>query len=375
MRIRSLSLTAAAAALCLSLPSVANAQQDFSAMSWDEIVAQAQEEGEVVWYVWYFQPAYREFVQPFTEATGIEVIIPEGTHDGNFEKMLAESGREEGDIDVIALGGSRHALFDQSEYYHGPLSEILPGGDQLTYELEGVDTNGYAVAFWGNQTGLAYNPRLVDFEDLPQTLPELEAWMAENPQWFGFNYENGGAGPSFVQSMVRNLMPEIDTTDGEVTEERLASLAPVWDWFLDRSDQFVITASNADSLTRVNDGEFAVVAAWEDHLASLQAQGEVGDHIAFYIPEWGHNGGGNLNGIPLNAQHPAAALVFLDWLTSAETQTALNQRFGVAPMHPDADDSAALVPNEQRAYSRVWTAQPFGDEIRNQFIENVALEM
>ena len=67
--------------------------------------------------------------------------------------------------------------------------------------------------------------------------------------------------------------------------------------------------------------------------------------------------------------------MFLDWLTSAETQTALNQRFGVAPMHPDADDSAALVPNEQRAYSRVWTAQPFGDEIRNQFIENVALEM
>ena len=68
--------------------------EDLSSMSWDEIVAQAKQEGEVTWYVWYLRDDFRRAVQTFEEEYGISVTIPEGTADGNSEKMLAERDRE-----------------------------------------------------------------------------------------------------------------------------------------------------------------------------------------------------------------------------------------------------------------------------------------
>ena len=113
--------------------------------------------------------------------------------------------------------------------------------------------------------------------------------------------------------------------------------------------------------------------AWEDHLAGLQRRGEARKDLKFYIPAMGMNGGGNGVAIPKNAPHKAAALVFIDWLTSAETQTVFNRDFGTAPMHADADDSAALVPNEQRAYRVNQAFNPFNSEIEELFIEEVVL--
>ena len=40
---------------------------DLSTMSWDDIVAQAKEEGEVTWYVWYLRDDFRRAVKTFEE--------------------------------------------------------------------------------------------------------------------------------------------------------------------------------------------------------------------------------------------------------------------------------------------------------------------
>ncbi len=352
------------------------ADSELLGKSWDEIVAQAKEEGEVSWFVWYFQPRYREIAKAFTEEYGIEVVIPEGTHEGNIEKFLAERNREAGDIDVLAMGSDRIDLFDPTEIALGPLADVLPEGPNMRTEVGGHDGMGYAFGYWGNQTGIAYDPERIDEADLPQTVADFEAYFAANPGLFGFNYENGGSGPAFFQNITRNIIgAEMDEwLSGEVTEERMAGLQPAWDWFLANSDGYVITASNTDSLQRISGREFVMVAAWEDHLYGLQVKGEVDDRIKFYIPEFGMNGGGNFNIIPANAPHPAAALVFLNWVSSAETQTAFNQVFGAAPMHPEADDSKSLVPNAMRQYSVIVPGNPFNTEIRQAFVENVVLE-
>lgn len=369
-------LIASAAVAALTTGAHADTRADLLTMSWDEIVAQAQEEGAINWFVWYFQPQYREIAAAFTEEYGIDVVIPEGTHDGNIEKFLAEARRSTGDIDVLAMGLDRIDLFDPSEMLIGPLVDVLPNGPQMVTELGGYDGLGYAFAYWGNQTGIAYDPARLDFEDAPQTIADFETFFAENPGIFGFNYENGGAGPSFFQNIARHVtdIDEAEFLAGDVTPEIMARLQPVWDWFLTYSDGYVITASNTDSLIRLTNGEFAAVAAWEDHLFNLQAQGEVNERIQFYIPEFGMNGGGNYNVVPANAPNPAAALVFMNWVSSAETQTRFNEVFGAAPMHPEADDSNALVPNEMRQFSTIWPGNPFNTEIRSAFIENVVLE-
>lgn len=369
-------LLASAAIAALATGAAAEGHSDLLSMSWDDIVAQAKEEGEVTWFVWYFQPQYRELAEAFTAEYGIEVVIPEGTHQGNLDKMLAETRRETGDIDVLAMGLDRIDTMDPATMLVGPLTDVLPNGPQMITELGGYSGQGYAFAYWGNQTGIAYDPEVLSFEDAPQTVAEFEAFFAANPGMFGFNYENGGSGPSFIQNVARNVtdLGGDEFLDGAVSDEKMAALQPAWDWFLSNTDGYVITASNTDSLVRLSNREFAAVAAWEDHLFNLQGQGEVDKRIAFYIPEFGMNGGGNYNVVPANAPNPAAALVFMNWVSSAETQTKFNEVFGAAPMHPEADDSNALVPNAMRAFQTVWPGNPFNTEIRQAFIENVALE-
>ena len=46
-----------------------------------------------------------------------------------------------------------------------------------------------------------------------------------------------------------------------------------------KKDALIRTASNADSLTRLNDGELVIVSAWQDHLFSLQKQGAITDRL------------------------------------------------------------------------------------------------
>ena len=337
------------------------AMADLSDKSWDEIVAQAQEEGEVVWFQWYFEDRFREVVKGFEEEYGITVTLPDlDNGDFGLNKILAEGDREVGDVDVLSIPGSRADAVDIPAFFYGPLMPILPGSENLTDQAEGGDWEGHAIKFWGNQTGIAYNSARTDFETLPQTFSELEAWMEANPGLLGFNFENGGSGPSLIHNISRNIL---GITPDSVVEE-IPDLAPVIAWFEDRQDQYVLTSGNNDSYARLNDGEFEIVAVWEDGIGGQIASGGMPDTMKVYLPEWGMNGGGNVVAIPDNAPNPAAALLLISWLTSAETQTELNVGFGAAPSNAKADDTYALIPNSQRGNSTEWgDPMPSGDVV------------
>ncbi|PDS76134.1 ABC transporter substrate-binding protein [Rhizobium sp. L43] len=343
----------------------AAAADDLLKKPWDDIVAQAKQEGEVVWYNWFLQPRFRELSKGFEEKYGIKVTIPDGTSDGNQNKFLAELDRAEGDIDVMSLGGDQLPKFDVTAYFLGPL-DILPGYSKLRTQINGGDGKRYAVAFWGNQTGLAYDPTQVDEAKLPQTFDDLTKWIKENPQAFAFNdTRGGGAGKAFLQTVVRSTVKPEDIAAG--------NFQAAWDWFAANKPNYGFTSSNADSLTRLNGGEFQIVSAWEDHLAGLQQKGEIDKRMKFYIPKFGMPGGGNVVGIAANAKHKAASLLFVDWLTSAETQTMLAKEMGSAPVNSDAVKIAGGVPAEQRAYAVDWFPVKQADAITAQFLEKVVM--
>ena len=183
----------------------------------------------------------------------------------------------------------------------------------------------------------------------------------------------GGAGQSFIREVVRNTDPQYNKYVSGVALEETPDLTQSWEWFKKNKDNIVITASNADSLTRLNDGEFILVPAWEDHLANLQRQGSVGRDIKFYIPEMGMAGGGNFVAIMPNAPHKAASIVFIHWLTSPKVQTRFNETFGAAPQNSKADASNALVPQEMRENSLNVFSGEYETEIKKQFLENVLI--
>lgn len=346
--------------------------QDLMDMSWDEIVTQAKVEGEINWFQWYLQDGFRDAIKTFEEEYGIKVNVADGALDANMNKLIAESGRTTGDIDVLSTTFGQMSKLDIPEMFI-PLTQV-EDYDKLITVFEGVDTMGHGIAWWGNQTGIAYDPNRVTQEELPQSFEELTAWMEANPKQFAINDPNGGgAGTAFVVATVRNLAGDPGYFDAELDETKTADWDKAWEWFEAQADNYEITASNADSLTRLNDGEFKMVPAWEDHLAGLQKQGAISSEIAYYIPEFGMNGGANSITIPANAKNKAAALVFVNWLTSAETQSQLNATFGSSPKHPDASDEFALVSNDQRAYSTLWPTAPYSDLIKQIFIDRIIM--
>lgn len=363
-------LFASAAILAASL-TAAHAAGPLDGKTWDEIVAQAKEEGELTWFVWYLQDDLRRAVKAFEDEYGIKVTIPVGEAAANADKLIAERDRATGDIDVFAWGFNDFENVNRADFFM-PLT-MLPPDDGRVGALAGVDGQGYVTAYWGNQTGIAYDPEQIAEADLPQTPEDFAAFWDANPGKFGFNYEKGGSGPSFFQNVMR-VVTGVDVWNGEVTDEKLAALQPGYDFFNEHAANYVITASNADSATRLNDRELWMAPTWEDFLAGLQKRGEVRKDIKFYIPEMGMNGGGNGVAIPQNAPHPAAAAVFIAWLTAPETQTMFNTEFGTAPMNAGADDSNALVSAEQRSRSVAWGAKPFIDKVVEGFIDNVILE-
>lgn len=338
------------------------------AKSWDDIVAQAKEEGQVTWFNWYFEPEFREVVKAFEAEYGITVTIPDvNSGDDVLNKLMAEKDLDSTDIDLMSMGGATGFRITPADLFMGPITPVLPEGAALNAVVEGADWGGYAAQFWGNQTCLAYDPTRVDVAGLPNTVAQLAAWMAANPGQFGFNFENGGSGPSLIQNVSRSILGiGADDTLAETPD-----LQPVFDWFIANEDNYVITASNADSLSRLNAGEFTVIATWEDFLAGNINRGEVSDRFECYVPDFGMNGGGNVVAVPLNAANPAAALVLAHWLSSAETQTLFNQSFGTAPANAQADGAQALIPAEDRANRTNWGAPLASGDVVPAVIENV----
>lgn len=333
-----------------------------------ELIAQAKKEGSVTFNVWYLQPQWRSFVKDFEQQYGVKVRIPEGSIDGNMNKLLAEAGKKKGKIDVIALSVAQLPVTTGAK----ALAKIddLPGYGEAYHQIQNVDTQGYAVAFWGNQTGLVYDPQQMGDRVLPQTMEDLQRFIDANPKRFGYNDpNNGGAGEAFIQRVVTTQSGEFDSESATVDAAVVKNWLKGWQWFTVNNDKITRTASGADSLTRLNDGELMLTPAWEDHLAGLQKTGAITSRLKFYVPEFGMPGGGNVAAIAANSQHPAASRLFLNWLIQAETQKALSKAFGSTPMNKQVSLDVKRPDTEVQFYGKAYSMQ-----MKKEFVRQVMMQ-
>lgn len=315
-----------------------SASQDLSQKSWEEIVAQAKQEGSVTFSVWYLQPQFRLFVKDFEKTYGIKVKIPEGTLDGNMNKLIAEKSLAKGKMDVIAIAADNYPIVQKNDVLRNLNS--LPNFAQANHALQGVKFGNQAMGFWGNQTGFAYDPLRVSEDQLPQSWQETVNYMQTHPKKFGYADPNGGAsGKAFIFQALLNISGNYDYQNTPFDAAQTEKWQSTWDWFNQNKQNMVRTASNADSLTRLNDGELDIVSAWQDHLFSLQKQGAVTPRLKFYVPKFGMPGGGNVVVVAQNAPHPAASLVFTNWLVSPETQQKLADHFGIRQLNAEVGEA------------------------------------
>jgi putative spermidine/putrescine transport system substrate-binding protein len=364
--------------LALILPACGGAQpatttKDYLNMSWDQIVEEAKAEKEMVFYMWWGEEYWKTAAQKFEEKYGIKVTVVIG--DNNVDKLLAEKDSAVGTIDAQAFGGQSVKTIIDGQLLYGPILPKMPDVANLDAKLgsyqEGVETMGYLVPLYRNQTGFLYDPEKIT--DPPQTWEDLVKFIEENPQQFAFCDPNkGGTGQAMVFSAVVNLTGGLDQykADKELDQAKADKWSAVWDWFNANEDNYMLTASNNESIDLLNQGAVSLIIAWDDSTQQALAEGTLFKRAKMYIPEMGLPGGGDSVGIPKNAPHKAAALLFIDFLTSPEMQLEMNSMVGSYPARTDVATENALLTEEQRQKNGLsWYPAPYkayGNEVFTQ---------
>ena len=355
----------------------ASAADDLLKMPWDKVVEAAKGEGEATFYAWWGEEFWRTAAKDFEAKYGIKVNVVTGDRTATFGKVVSEAPSAEGTIDALLIGGVELKSLLDAKALYGPLVGVIPGSDKLDPALskvqEGYATNGYLVPVYRNQTGFVYDPEKVPTP--PQTWAEFTAWLDANPAQFAFNDPSkGGSGQAFVQAAIVNILGDQDkyAGDTEMKQEKVADWGKVWEWFNANEDKFTITASNNDSIDRVNQGEVLMAAAWDDDTAVSLAKGTLFKRAKLYVPALGMPGGGDSLGIPANAKHKAAAMLFIAYLIEPDVQKQLNATIGSYLARVDVSGENALIPEEQRQKNgRPWLPGEYKGYFIQQFVSEV----
>ncbi len=356
------------------------AEKDYLSMSWDQIIAEAKAEGELVFYSWWGEEHWIEAGKEFESKYGIKTKIVIGEQSANANKVVAEGKQAEGTIDAIMMGGDFLKPVMDLKLFYTPITKVIPHTDKLDPKLlqfvEGLRNNGELIPLYRNQTGLLYNPAKVP--NPPQTWDELVAWIKANPKRFGFNDPSkGGSGQSFVHAAIGEITGGLDQYrgDSEAVPAKMASWNKVWDWMNSMEPYWTYTTSNNDSISRLNSGEFWMTVAWDDDTQVVLKKGSLFKEAKLYVPKFGLAGGGDCAGVLKNAKHKAAGLLFLAFLTEPDQQIKMNERIGSYLSRTDVATAVQLLPEEQRQKNGVpWIPAPYKREFIDQFVKNVLMK-
>jgi len=173
---RSLSkwLLALGAAACLALPAAVRAQAPADTDR-QALIEAAKKEGSLVWYTSLTQNDSAKLIKDFEQKYGIKVTSWRSGDDNVLQRVLSESKGKAHKVDLVQIQTqnmealSREKLLQRMDL--PVLDDLIPG----TYPGH----KEWAVAQI-TMFVLAYNPRLVKKEDLPQRYKDLL-----DPKWKG----------------------------------------------------------------------------------------------------------------------------------------------------------------------------------------------
>ncbi len=349
-------------------------------LSFDDIVKEAQAEGEMSLWIWGDEAKWQEVADGFEQKYGIKVSIMVSDKNTALNKVLAEKDGK-GSIDVMGLPGDIINAMMDADVLYGQVLDVMTHKDQLDEGLcerfEGVEGDGQWVPIYKNYTGMLYNANEVPEDDLPQTWDELTQWIEAHPKKFGFCVpEKGGSGQSMMQTVITNETGGLEQymSDREVDPAKTEKWDTVWGWINDHKDQITFTTSNADSISRMNQGEITMTVAWDSSVSDSLEAGELFKEIGFYIPEFGLVGGGDVQTVLKNAQHPAAGIVWLDYITSDEGQNYMMDLMGCFPARTDMEMTHTYLSAADLEKSVEWMPACYKAYYIDEFIKNVLVE-
>jgi ABC-type uncharacterized transport system YnjBCD substrate-binding protein len=261
-----------------------------------------------------------------------------------------------------------------------PFHKLLPNAaaydERIATTAEGIVHGGLFVPFHRNQTAIAVNARFVKPGSEPADLQALLDWAKANPKRFAVtNPGKGGSGDGFMQSIIlakvtgdecRKALSNF-TMDAEAAKAYVASpcMTPVWDYYRALLAVSEVTNGNADTLNLITNAEAHMGTAWEDMTYDFTGRGLLPPTVRPFLLKEGQVGGGDGFFLPVRAEHPASALLFMDFMLGKNVQITKLKINGSRTARRDIDmekefeaaQAKRLIPSDQYP-SRALTGIP-----------------
>lgn len=274
------------------------------ALSGEELVAAAEQEGQALWYTAIPTEASDAVAAAFMEAyPGITVEVARVPSFELWERFRTENSAGANVADVFSP--SDYAVTEEAKAA-GYLAQYLPEGIEDALEPDYVDDEGY---YWSNRittTGLVYNTDLVPEENAPTEWTDLH-----DPFWQG----KLGIGDPRESSAIYGAYWEMANAE-EIGPEFFQGLA---------ENEPILYAQGGQQLNAVTAGEIAATVVVDYRGWQLIADGAP---VEVIYPESGVGYTLDYNSVAESAPHPNAARLLMNFLASQEGADVLAENLG-----------------------------------------------
>lgn len=336
--------------------------------TWEDIQAQAKEEGVVNLYYWGGSDQINIWMDrmaaPGLAAEGVKLnpVRITGTKDA-VDLVLAElgsgKGLGEGSVDAIWVNGENFATLKRQNALFGAFADKLPNSANIEWNADdprallnlrdfGVETNAAEMPWSGEQYVCAANTDRVAADDVPSTFAELKDYLTANPGKFTYVKPPHYVGNTFVQAAVYAHNPDgngavpFQNSVDDLGAEELARLITPGLEYLKELDGLLLGASGGNTRYPEDEsaldglflngeidfsctfGMYAVAIGLRDGTYPEGAE-------QFIFPEGNMIKNKNYLVIPANAPNPAAALVLTNYMASVEAQATKLEIAGMPP--------------------------------------------
>ena len=313
-RKRSIALAAAFAASALVLAGCSSAADDSGDTDSKSIVVSTFPFG-----VEEFQEA---IFDPFTEATGIEVIVETGSNADRLSKLQLADGDPR--IDVMLISDYYAALGQEDDLFQEFDSTDVPN-------LANIADFAIEDAYVGPAYSYQLNGTLYNTDEL--TAAEASDWeLYANP-----DYAGRLALPDIAVTAGQLALSGVGEAYGDGPYDIDTALSTMAEW-APGILQFYSSSTEVTNL--LTQGEIVAADSLSGFATALVASGEP---VAWTAPDEGRFMATNRAMIPTGAENVAGAYEFIDYLLSAEAQTASAAIVGDLPVNLDATVPSSIV--------------------------------
>lgn len=254
-------------------------------------------------------------VDPFTEATGIEVEIETGSNADRLSKLQLADG--DPGVDVMLISDYYAALGQEDDLFQQVDAADVPNLDTIA---EFATEEAYV--------GPAYSYQL---NGTLYSTDELDADEAADWSLYGDSrYEGRVALPDISVTAGQLMVSGVAAEVGDGPYDIDAALEQLGTW---SPNVLQFYSSSTEVTNLLTQGEIVAADALSGFATDLVASGEP---VAWTPPATGRYMATNRAMIPTGAENVDGASQFIDYLLSAEAQSSSAEIVGDLPVNPDA---------------------------------------